>query len=37
VTPEGLRLKEIAEDTTLDAVRAATEPALAVAEPLSVF
>jgi 3-oxoacid CoA-transferase subunit B len=37
VTPEGLRLKEIAEDTTLDAVRAATEPVLIVNEPLPVF
>jgi 3-oxoacid CoA-transferase subunit B len=37
VTPEGLRLKEIADDTTLDAVRAATEPPLLVADPLAVF
>jgi len=37
VTPEGLRLKEIAEDTTVDAVRAATEPALILEEPLPVF
>ena len=37
VTPEGLRLKEIAEDTTVDAVRAATEPALIADEPLPVF
>jgi 3-oxoacid CoA-transferase subunit B len=37
VTPGGLRLREIAEDTTLDAVRAATEPALAVDDPLPVF
>jgi 3-oxoacid CoA-transferase subunit B len=37
VTPEGLRLREIAEDTTVDAVRAATEPALIVVDPLPVF
>jgi 3-oxoacid CoA-transferase subunit B len=37
VTPEGLRLKEVAEDTTIDAVRAATEPALLADEPLPVF
>jgi 3-oxoacid CoA-transferase subunit B len=37
VTPEGLRLKEIAEDTTVDAVRAATEPALIVDDPPGVF
>ena len=37
VTPEGLRLKEIAEDTTVDAVRAATEPTLIADEPLPVF
>jgi 3-oxoacid CoA-transferase subunit B len=37
VTPEGLRLTEIAEDTTVDAVRAATEPALIVDHPLGVF
>jgi 3-oxoacid CoA-transferase subunit B len=37
VTPRGLRLKEIAEDTTLDAVRAATEPALIADGPLPVF
>jgi 3-oxoacid CoA-transferase subunit B len=37
VTPAGLRLREIAEDTTVDAVRAATEPALLVDEPLPVF
>ena len=37
VTPEGLRLREIAEDTTLEAVRAATEPALAVDDPLPAF
>ena len=37
VTPGGLRLKEIAEDTTVDAVRAATEPALTVDGPLPVF
>jgi 3-oxoacid CoA-transferase subunit B len=37
VTPDGLRLREIAEDTTVDAVRAATEPALAVHDPLPVF
>ena len=37
VTPEGLRLKEIAADTTLEAVRAATEPTLIVGDPLPVF
>ena len=37
VTPGGLRLKEIAEDTTVDAVRAATEPALTADDPLPVF
>jgi 3-oxoacid CoA-transferase subunit B len=37
VTPGGLRLKEIADDTTLDAVRAATEPPLLVDDPLAVF
>jgi 3-oxoacid CoA-transferase subunit B len=37
VTPEGLRLNEIAEDTTIDAVRAATEPALIVDDPPGVF
>jgi len=37
VTPAGLRLKEIAEDTTASAVQAATEPALAVDDPLPVF
>ena len=37
VTPQGLRLREIAEDTTADAVRAATEPPLIADEPLPVF
>jgi 3-oxoacid CoA-transferase subunit B len=37
VTPEGLRLREVAEDTTIDAVRAATEAALLADEPLPVF
>jgi 3-oxoacid CoA-transferase subunit B len=37
VTPEGLRLREIAEDTTVDAVRAATGPTLAADDPLPVF
>jgi 3-oxoacid CoA-transferase subunit B len=37
VTPEGLRLKEVAEDTTVDAVRAATEPELLVDGPIPVF
>ena len=37
VTPGGLRLNEIAEDTTVDAVRAATEPALIVDDPPGVF
>jgi len=34
VTPEGLVLREIASDTTLDAVIAATAAQLTVAEPL---
>src|SRR6187431_3063961 len=34
VTPEGLRLQEIASDTTLDAVIAATGAKLTIAEPL---
>jgi len=37
VTPDGLRLREIARDTTLEAVRAATEPALLVDDPVPVF
>jgi 3-oxoacid CoA-transferase subunit B len=37
VTPEGLVLKEIAIDTTLEAVRAATGARLIVAEPLGRF
>ena len=37
VTPGGLRLNEIAGDTTVDAVRAATEPALIVDDPPGVF
>jgi 3-oxoacid CoA-transferase subunit B len=37
VTPAGLRLREIAEDTTVDAVRGATEPPLIVDDPLRVF
>lgn len=37
VTSSGLFLKEIAADTSLDAVRAATGAPLAVAEPLGVF
>ena len=37
VTPDGLRLKEIAADTTLDAVCAATGPPLIVSDPLPVF
>jgi 3-oxoacid CoA-transferase subunit B len=37
VTPDGLLLKEIASDTTLDAVKAATGAKLAVAEPLGRF
>jgi 3-oxoacid CoA-transferase subunit B len=37
VTPDGLRLREIADDTTVAAVRAATEPTLAVDDPLPVF
>ncbi len=37
VTPEGLRLREIAEDTTVDAVRAATGAALVADDSLPVF
>jgi 3-oxoacid CoA-transferase subunit B len=37
VTPQGLRLREIASDTTLDAVLAATGAPLTVAEPLGRF
>ena len=37
VTPEGLVLKERAEDTTVDAVRAATEAELLVAGDVGVF
>jgi 3-oxoacid CoA-transferase subunit B len=37
VTPAGLRLREIAEDTTVDDVRAATEPELLVDDPLPAF
>ena len=37
VTPDGLLLKEIATDTTLDAVVAATGAKLRVAEPLGRF
>ncbi len=37
VTPEGLVLQEIADDTTLDAVIAATGAKLKVAEPLGRF
>jgi 3-oxoacid CoA-transferase subunit B len=37
VTPEGLLLKEIASDTTLDAVVAATGATLKVASPLGRF
>ena len=37
VTPEGLLLREIAEDTTLDAVIKATGATLKVAEPLGKF
>jgi 3-oxoacid CoA-transferase subunit B len=37
VTPDGLLLKEIAADTTLDAVVAATEARLQIAEPLGKF
>jgi 3-oxoacid CoA-transferase subunit B len=37
VTPEGLLLREIASDTTLDAVIAATGATLKVAEPLGRF
>jgi 3-oxoacid CoA-transferase subunit B len=37
VTPQGLLLKEIASDTTLDAVIAATGATLTVADPLGTF
>jgi 3-oxoacid CoA-transferase subunit B len=37
VTPEGLRLKEIAEDTTIEAVRAATDAPLLVDDSMPVF
>jgi 3-oxoacid CoA-transferase subunit B len=37
VTPQGLVLKELAEDTTLDAVRAVTSAAFSVADPLERF
>jgi len=37
VTPNGLVLREIASDTTLDAVVAATGATLTVAEPLGTF
>ena len=37
VTPNGLVLREIASDTTLDAVKAATGAALTVSEPLGRF
>ena len=37
VTPDGLVLKEIAADTTLEAVIAATGATLTIAEPLGRF
>ena len=37
VTADGLLLKEIASDTTLDAVIAATGARLTIAEPLGRF
>ena len=37
VTPAGLTLREIADDTTLEAVKAATGARLTVAEPLGRF
>jgi 3-oxoacid CoA-transferase subunit B len=37
VTPDGLVLREIAEDTTLDAVRAATGATLKIEEPVGRF
>jgi 3-oxoacid CoA-transferase subunit B len=37
VTPTGLRLREIAADTTLEAVRSATGATLQVVEPLGSF
>ncbi len=37
VTPDGLLLKEIASDTTLEAVMAATGAKLTVADPLGRF
>ena len=37
VTPDGLVLREIADDTSVEAVKAATGAALTVAEPLGQF
>ena len=37
VTPDGLVLREIAEDTSVEAVKTATGTALTVAEPLGRF
>jgi 3-oxoacid CoA-transferase subunit B len=37
VTPAGLVLREIAADTTVDKVRAATSATLTVADPVGVF
>ena len=37
VTPEGLRLREIASDTTLDAVKAATGAPLIVPSDVPTF
>jgi acyl CoA:acetate/3-ketoacid CoA transferase alpha subunit len=37
VTPQGLLLREIAADTTVDAVRAATGAPLLVTDPVGIF
>jgi 3-oxoacid CoA-transferase subunit B len=37
VTPDGLLLREVAADTTVEAVKAATGPALIVVDPLGIF
>jgi 3-oxoacid CoA-transferase subunit B len=37
VTPEGLVLREIAAESSVEELRAATGPALILAEPLGTF
>jgi 3-oxoacid CoA-transferase B subunit len=37
VTPTGLLLREVAADTSVEAVKAATGPQLLIADPLGVF